>query len=119
MQPSLFERCGGFAQVRRVVSAFYERLLDSPTLCHHFDGIDMSRLVDHQTKFVAMAMNGPAAVSDEALRRAHAHLGISAIDFRETARLLRETLEEFGLAAADVATVMGAVERREALIVTR
>jgi hemoglobin len=40
---------GGFAKVRLLVSEFYDRVLDSDTLAPYFDGIDMRRLIDHQT----------------------------------------------------------------------
>lgn len=117
MPSSLFERYGGFASVRRIVSAFYRRMLDAPALGRHFANVDMPALIDHQTKFIAMVTGGPAKVPDEALRRAHAHLGISAAEFAETARLLQETLEEFDVAPADVSTIMAEVGKRESLIV--
>lgn len=60
MATSVFERCGGFAAVRKVVSAFYDKVLDSPILEPHFENIDMRRLIDYQTKFIASAMGGPA-----------------------------------------------------------
>ena len=60
-----FERLGGFARVRLIVSDFYDKVLDSERLARHFAGIDMRQLIDHQTKFIAAIMGGPAAFSDE------------------------------------------------------
>ncbi|MGE0745723.1 MAG: group 1 truncated hemoglobin [Rhodospirillales bacterium] len=119
MASTVFERCGGFATVRRVVSAFYDRVLDSPTLSPHFEAIEMKTLIDHQTKFIASVMGGPASFSDEALKRAHARLGISRAEFEEIVGLLRETLEDFDVSAGDVAQVIGEVRRREPVIVSR
>jgi len=116
---TMFERYGGFAQVRRIVSAFYDRALDSPVLQGYFAGISMPRLIDHQTKFVASVMDGPASFTDEALERIHAPLGISHDEFLEMARLLRETLEDFGVARPDVEIVDRAIRTRETLIVTK
>lgn len=116
---SPFERCGGFATVRRIVSAFYDKVLDAPALQHHFDGVDMRALIDHQTKFISTVMGGPASYDDEVLRRAHARLGITRPEFLEVAGLLRETLEDFAVPPADVDHVLREVERRQPVIVTR
>jgi hemoglobin len=99
---SVFERLGGFARVRLLVSEFYEKVLDSERLCVYFQQIDMRRLVDHQTKFISALMGGPASYSDEQIARAHARLGIRSEDFAEMADLFRETLEDNRLAAVDV-----------------
>ena len=91
---SIFIRYGGFASVSRVVSDFYGRVSDSKVLTPYFEGIDMARLIDHQTKFIATLMGGPASYSDEHIERVHAHMGITDEAFREAALLLRETLEK-------------------------
>jgi hemoglobin len=116
---TIFERYGGFATARKIVSSFYDRILESPALEKHFVGVDMRRLIDHQTKFIASVMGGPAAFDDEALRRAHARLGITPTEFAQMAALLRETLEEFALEAADIEHIEKSVLKREALIVSR
>jgi hemoglobin len=97
-----FEALGGFSRVRLIVSEFYDRILASEQLAGFFADIDMRRLIDHQTKFVAAVMGGPAAYSDEQIARAHMRLGISADQFDEMAELFRETLEDFGLPENDV-----------------
>ncbi|HSJ15567.1 MAG TPA: group 1 truncated hemoglobin [Longimicrobiales bacterium] len=94
---TVFESVGGFARVRLIVADFYERILASERLGRFFADIDMRRLVDHQTKFVAALMGGPASYSDEQMARAHQRLGISHEDFDEMALLFGETLEDFGL----------------------
>ena len=119
MAATLFERCGGFASVRKVISAFYDKILDSPALQGYFEGVDMRRLIDHQIKFISSIMGGPAAFSDDALRRAHATLGISQADMQEMAELLRETLEDFDFEPVDIEAVCKEVTNRQSLIVTR
>ena len=119
MAATVFERCGGFATVRKVVSAFYDKLLDSETLSGYFAKVDMRRLIDHQTKFISSTMGGPASFSDDALRRAHAKLGLSHSELLEMAELLRETLEDFDLEKADCEHVYNEIMKRESLIVTR
>jgi hemoglobin len=79
----------------------------------------MRRLIDHQTKFISSIMGGPASFTDEALRRAHAHLGLSREDLLELRDLLRETLEDFDFEKADIEHVCNEVMKRESLVVTR
>ena len=117
MASTIFERCGGFASVRRIVSAFYDRVLGSPQLGRYFERVDMATLIDHQTKFVSFVMGGPASVFDQTLERVHAPLKISRAEFDECLRLLREALEEFQIDGADIARIETELKRREPLIV--
>ena len=115
----IFVRCGGFAVVRRIVSAFYGRMFESRALAGYFAQIDVPRLIDHQTQFVTQIMGGPAQLPDRQLERAHAGLGITTEEFDEMVALLRVTLEEAELTPADVAAVLDEVRRRRHLIVAR
>ena len=114
---SLFDRIGGFGTLSKIVLAFYDRVLDDDVLSPYFADVDMRRLIDHQTKFVAYLMGGPASYTDEHLRLAHARLGIDAAAFERMTLVLRETLEDFGLTDRDVSTVMGQVRQRRDIIV--
>ena len=116
---TLFERYGGFTSVSRIVSSFYDRVLESPIVAGYFEGSDMRRLVDHQTKFIATLMGGPASYNDEALARMHAHLGIDQESFEEVVELLTETLEDFDVAEEDIAAIRQAFADRQHLIVTK
>jgi hemoglobin len=117
MATTPFERYGGFANVRKIVSEFYDRILSSETLQPYFEGTDMRLLIDHQTKFISSMMGGPGAFSDDALRRAHTRLNVSRKDFVEMTEVLRETLEDFDLDEDDINAVCSEVVRREPLIV--
>lgn len=117
MTETIFERYGGFVTLRKVVSAFYDRVLASELTGPYFVGVDMQRLVDHQTKFVAFITGGPASYSDETIERAHRPLEITGAAFAEIARILRETLEEFGLEEHDIESVCAEFLRRREVIV--
>jgi hemoglobin len=119
MSASLFQKYGGFAKVSRVVLSFYDKVLDSEQIGDFFDDIDMKRLVDHQTKFISSLMGGPANYSDERLGQLHAHLEISDQDFDEVARLLAETMKEFGFEPADCDAIIGEIEARRKFIVNK
>lgn len=119
MSRSLFQKYGGFAAVSRIVLSFYDRVLDSDQIGHFFEDIDMKRLMDHQTKFIAYLLGGPASFADERLHQMHGHLVISDADFDEMARLLDESLAEHGFEAADREHVIREIEARRPVIVTQ
>jgi hemoglobin len=116
---SIFERVGGMRTVSRMISTFYDRVLDTPELVHYFDGVDMKRLIDHQTKFFAAVMGGPASFTDEHLARVHGHLGIDSASYEEAVLILRETLEDHDMGETDVGAVVSQVRARKQFIVTR
>ena len=116
--PTPFERVGGFASVSRIVMTFYGRVLDSEQLAPWFAATDMRTLIDHQTKFVAALMGGPAAYSDDALHRVHARLGIDRAAFDEMKALLAEAMTDHGVAPDDVEATVAEVERCAPLIVS-
>ena len=118
MPQTIYEAHGGFASVRKVVSSFYDRVLDSEILAPYFAHTDMKRLVDHQTKFVSFLLGGPASYSDEHLERVHRRLGITLPEFDEMVLTMCETLEDHGFAETEVATVESELRRREGIIVT-
>lgn len=115
---TLYERHGGFVTVRKVVSDFYDRVLDSAVLARHFQHTDMRVLVDHQTRFVSYLLGGPASYSDEHLERVHHRLGITLPEFDEMVLTMCETLEDHGFAATEVASVASELRQREGIIVT-
>ncbi|MCG8441684.1 MAG: group 1 truncated hemoglobin [Caulobacterales bacterium] len=117
MAQTLYEKYGGFGSISRVVMALYDKLLDSDEVGPYFDGVDMKRLIDHQTKFVASLLGGPAEFSEDRLEQAHRNLGIDGADFDELKRLFDETLAEHGFAEDDRAAVLGEIEARRAVIV--
>jgi hemoglobin len=119
MSRTLFQKYGGFATVSRIVLSFYDRVLDSDQIGHFFEDIDMKRLMDHQTKFIASLLGGPASFTDERLHQMHAHLVIGDADFDEMARLLDASLAEHGFESADREHVIREIEARRPVIVTR
>jgi hemoglobin len=118
MALTVYERAGGFAKVRRVVTAFYDKVLDSPLIAHHFENVAMERLVEHQTRFISFLMGGPASYTDEHLQHVHQRLDITLAEFDEMVELLTETLEDFDFAADDVAKIGHELRRREPVIVS-
>lgn len=119
MRRTMFERYGGFAQVSRVVMSFYNKILSSTLLAPYFSHTDMKRLIDHQTKFVASLMGGPASYSNEHLERVHAHLGITESAFQESISLMKETLEDMDFEDEDIHQVGYEMSCRKNYIVAK
>ena len=118
MGTTLFEHYGGFAKVSRIVLDFYEEVLDDDLVGPFFEDTDMRRLMDHQTKFIASLMGGPAAYSDERLAEIHRHLTIGDDHFDRIIVLLDGALGRHGVHSDHVALVRDEFERRRPLIVT-
>lgn len=118
MAQSIYERHGGFSSVRKVVSSFYDRALDSEVLAPYFARTNMKRLMDHQTRFVSFLLGGPASYNDDHLERVHARLGITQPAFDEMVLTMLETLEDHGYDAGEVALVEHELRSRQSLIVT-
>lgn len=115
---TIFDRYGGFATIRKVVSDFYDEVLDSPALAHHFAHTDMRELIKHQTVFISYLTGGPGtAYSDEVLHRIHAPLGITHAEFDELLGILRDTLEDHEFDDEDVEVISKEYRRREPFIV--
>ncbi len=119
MAQTIFEKYGGFKTISKVVMTFYDLVLDSDQIGDYFDNVDMGRLVDHQTKFVASLLGGPASFSNERLQQVHQHLAISDIDFDEMARILGAAMAEHGMDDRDIQTVISSIEAKRSVIVAR
>jgi len=91
MATTLFEKYGGFAAVSKLVMSFYDRVLDSDVVGGYFDGVDVRRVIDHQTKFIASLLGGPASYTNESLKQIHQHLKIDRASFTEVSSLLRSS----------------------------
>ena len=118
MAQTMFERYGGFANISKIVMAFYDRAIDSDVIGGYFEDVDLKTLIDHQTKFIAQVMGGPEVYSNEVLEGVHARLGITQTAFEEMAGILKETLEDFELEPQDIDQIVKEVRSRARYIVT-
>lgn len=116
-EQTLFEKYGGFSKVSKIVLAFYDSLLDSDEIGPFFDGVDMAKIVDHQTKFIASLLGGPAAYTDGQLSQLHSHLNIENSHFDELKNILGDTLADHGMGTGDIAGVLQQFENRRLLVV--
>ena len=115
---TMFERYGGFSQVSRIVSSFYDRVLDSPIMGPYFKNVDMKRQIDHQTKFISFLMGGPASYSDEHIHSIHQRLNVTPEAMDEMVELMVETLEDFDVEESDIEEIQHALLSRTKLIIS-
>ena len=119
MRQTIFERYGGFSAVSQVVMSFYDKVLDSPVTSPYFSGVDMKRLIDHQIKFFAALMGGPASYTNDHLERVHARYGITEAAFMEAMVLMKDTLEEFNFQDEDIRQVQDEMMSRKNYVVAK
>ena len=116
MSQTLFNKLGGFSTVSKVVMDFYDLVLDSDFVVDFFDGINMDRQIDHQSKFISSLLGGPASYTDEQLRKVHSHLEIDHQHFAEILTLLDLALQNNGIDDEDRDSIRKAMESRRMFI---
>ena len=93
-------------------------VLDDDKLAPIFENKDLEKIIDHQTKFFAMLLGGPASYTDIELKKIHARLNLSNENFDLTKEHLIETLEDHDLNPEHIDHVSIEFELRRKLIVT-
>jgi hemoglobin len=119
MGGTAFEQFGGYPRVAQMVFAFYDRVLQSPRLQGFFVGVDMRRLIEHQTKLLSSLMDGPVSYTNEQLAAVHLHLCIDDATFDELAHVLEQTLSDFQMPTEHLNLVMHEIQIRRSFIVSR
>lgn len=117
MEKTLFEKYGGFSTVSKIVLTFYDRMIEDDTVGPFFDDVDLSRLIDHQNKFISSLMGGPASFSDDHIERAHRHMAIEDHHFDRLKEIVEKTLVDFSVEAVDIQTILGGFEDRRGLLI--
>ena len=115
---TLYDKYGGFATVNKLVQALYAKIAESRILAPYFEGIDMQKLMDHQTKFFSGILGGPVEYTGRELKGVHGKMGITEDALSEVAELLEETLEDMSVENADIETIMKIVGGVKSDIVT-
>jgi hemoglobin len=116
---NLFEKYGGTPTVSKVVTNFYGKILSRPHLKAYFAGVPLPKLIQHQVRFMSQVMGQtPGTYNGQSMDMAHQRLNITAAHFGEVAQILETCLNEAGMAAEDLATVMTAVASLQNAVVS-
>ena len=103
--------------MRKLVSSFYDRVLDEDELAAFFENTDMAKLIDHQTKFWAMLLGGPVSYTEDQLRKIHTGMKIEDRHFELIVELVGETLEDHDVDEGAVADVTAKLRAYHSVIV--
>ena len=94
---SLYERIGPEV-IRRSLTLFYERAFADGIIGHFFFGKDRLHITEMQIEFATAMLGGPRHYRGRPLAAAHAQLDIRRPHFMRRQTLLREVLDEVGVA---------------------
>jgi uroporphyrinogen-III synthase len=111
------ESVGGASGVREAVERLYARLVADPAVSHYFEGVDMPRLKRHQVLLLSQLLGGPARYAGRDLTEAHAHLRVSAADYRCVIDHLVAVLTELEVPTTTIAEVGRTLRAFEADVV--
>jgi len=107
---TLYDKYGGFATVRKLIQTFYTKVTESEELAPYFAGINIQRLMDHQTQFFSEILGGPVRYTGKELKSIHAAMAITPTAFAEVADLLEEALEDMNIGDDDIETIMEIID---------
>jgi hemoglobin len=71
---SLYEELGGAEAVSVALDRFYAKIPPHPVVGPYFRGVDLGRLKERASPFVAMVLGGPNEYAGPGLRKVHRHL---------------------------------------------
>jgi len=90
---SLFDRLGGEEPVRKLVEAFYDRVLADPELAFFFEKTPMEKLRQMQFEFFVVALDGPIEYTGRPIHLVHHGMNITR---RHLSRFLGHLLQTIG-----------------------
>ena len=103
----LYDRIGGDQAMDIAVDLFHRKLLEDDLVGRFFDDVDMAAQRLKQKSFLAMAFGGPHQYSGVELV---SKMGLEARHFDRISAILKETLEELKIGAAEIEEVMQVIE---------
>jgi truncated hemoglobin YjbI/predicted pyridoxine 5'-phosphate oxidase superfamily flavin-nucleotide-binding protein len=103
----LYDRIGGDQAMDIAVDLFHRKLLADDLVGRFFDDVDNAAQRLTQKSFLAMAFGGPHQYSGAELV---SKMGLEARHFDRISAILKETLEELKIGAAEIEEVMQVIE---------
>ncbi|MEM7117867.1 MAG: group 1 truncated hemoglobin [Chloroflexota bacterium] len=109
----------GFNKINDIVRDFYGRIQQSPLLIPYFKGINVERVMYHQTQFLCFVSGGPVDYSGQEMIEAHRNLHITDEAFTEIKALLKKTLEAHGVEDNDREVIAEVIEQHRVDLVAQ
>jgi len=102
MKQTLFDAVGGLPTLEKVHRIFYDKIYAHPWLGRFFEGHDQKAIELRQTQFMGEKFGGDIVYPGMDLALAHRRMYITPELFKVRQQLLRESLEEAGVAGANI-----------------
>jgi hemoglobin len=107
MEQRLYEKVGGEEAIAKVVDYFYNELvLKDETVNHFFEGTDMEKQRQHQTKFISFALGGPNQYTGQSMAKAHEGMNLQPAHFSAIEKHLHDALAHYGVSEPDIDTAL-------------
>lgn len=118
-QPTLFERLGGEANVRKIVNDVLDKNSNNPLIAHHFNNIDMKTLKQKAFEFFSMGTGGPDQYTGKDMRTAHANMNISIKEYDSATDDTLSALDDNGIGQEEKNEVLAILDHLKGDIVTK
>jgi truncated hemoglobin YjbI len=118
-KPSLFERLGGEAKVRKIVNDVLDKNSGNPLIAHHFSNIDMGGLKQKAFEFFSMGTGGPHQYTGRDMKTAHANMNISIEEYDSATDDTLSALDDNGVGPEEKNEVLAILEYLKADIITK
>ena len=110
---SIYEKVGE-ETFSLAVTLFYTKVLRDKRINYFFEGTELSTLLNHQTKFLTVALGGSNKYLGKSLADAHRplveNMGLSDTHYNIITKHLQSTLEELRVEPSIVSTIINTVE---------
>lgn len=103
-EKSLYERLGGYEAISAVVNDFAPKLFADPQVGPFFKGMGADTrqsFIQKNINLVCNVTGGPCKIISRPAKTAHAGLGITEAEFNVVVNHLVDTLDKFGVPAAE------------------
>ncbi len=120
MEQTLFDKYGGVPVVTRIVRDFYKRVMRRPNLRRYFESVSVDHLIQHQIRFVSMAMGkAPENYASFNLKASHETHGVTGASFDLMLDLFTDALRAEEVSDEDVDLIVAVLRSKRSLIVSK
>ena len=105
----LYERLGGQAPIRAVVTDIIELHFTDPVTASLCVGVDKQKLIDHVVNWLCQAAGGNEKYGGRDMVTAHAHLAMTPVHFVTAGGHIMQTLQKYGVPEPEIQEVMCAI----------
>jgi len=118
-EKSLYDRVGGREGINAVVADTVARHLVNEKISHLMEGVDADHLIKQVTDFLVVGTGGEGEYTGRSMADAHAHMGLSNVEFLAAGNDLGESMKAAGWGENEIQEVLCAFVGLRGEVVTR